>query len=408
MRTKTHQSRTLHYPLDLPHLPFPRYDHRRLTTRDVLVHRLMSEFMNPSTAHPGIFDAYLEPVEKCPGWSQVPKNWRSPFLHFAGSRKGSRRLLADLEVLEGLLCMDSGFYFDAKVNPIMTKVPSRGAWDAAKIDPGNMRIPTSIVPFNVGEWLTDLVMRHYLEIDDIALRLWLSRATIPRRPPGPLPSAAKRRDQWVGFAQRIEHARRRSHLHWLVHRHQPIIKRLQQRMAPNNQRFLYDGGACGSSLRRWADWCDQDPHGARNKPLSTYWMFEADENVIARVPTWPRAIQPASATDAESPFRVSVPPTGAKRSLAVYVLHRKSRDKHDFRGLLPIRKAAGGQDSPGDVRDRGRQRARTASEPPPGAYAVFRGPRDNWGPQLLYHPRMTLSQLDRRSRRRSLSRTRIK
>ena len=47
---KTSPTDTLarHYPLDIPSTPFSRYEHPRLTIRDIVVHRIMATIMNPS------------------------------------------------------------------------------------------------------------------------------------------------------------------------------------------------------------------------------------------------------------------------------------------------------------------------------------------------------------------------
>ncbi|KAK4099718.1 hypothetical protein N658DRAFT_498199 [Parathielavia hyrcaniae] len=372
------ESRT--YPLDIP-LPFRRYDHHRLGVRDLLVHRLVAEFMRPSTVHPAIFDEYLRPVMNNIEGNTVfttPRAWQCNYSHWNGSSEGLWRLLGDLELLEEMLCTDaSTSYYVSNRSPVMPKVPSRGPWREQRVN--HQEPALLVVPFVLGEWLTDLVMRHYLEIDDMMFRIWISRATVPRPVQGPKPSATARKNGLESAETLRRQTQERSHRYWLTD-HLPVLERWSRKMANTTQLSVYDGGASLPAVRQEADLHVWGAQGASQRlhARATHWavgQMRSTKQYIPRLPKWPWAKKPTSVEGSELPLvaQRSVGGQVTRSRLDVNIRAGTSRDQHKFRDASADTGDARGRDAARDAGNRGRQRTRGSSEPPAGTYAMFRG-----------------------------------
>ncbi|GAB1319463.1 hypothetical protein MFIFM68171_09673 [Madurella fahalii] len=384
--------RVRHYPLDIPHAPFHRYEHRRLSARDIAVHRLMADFMNPSRVPGAVLDSPITP-ERHTVFAELCK---------------------DLVVLESML-------FTTTRDPTYIRL---------KVD-GSERPQDTIVqglPSNrectMGECLLDMVMRHYFEVDGAAMRIWISRAGIIRTPEGPLPPSVSekptdprwtRREKQTDFRGDLE-VKRGMEGKDLTDIHKAHWRRLQSAARLQDKLVLYDGGSCLPVLRQRMDRDVSGTYGARRRPSGLHWTLNSKPSAIAAVPAWPGTtmrfnLQPSwqiIVFDSRNPFRRQYAPFDLRLDTGW------GRGRDDIWATGRDARRSQGKPGPDSVSERthGRLRRRCASEPPPGSFWSAFLPSSNDRPLFsrlqVTFPRMTVAQLDRRSRRRSLSRTRIK
>ncbi|KAK3903252.1 hypothetical protein C8A05DRAFT_14761, partial [Staphylotrichum tortipilum] len=222
------------FPPLSPDLPLARYDHRRLMARDILVHRLMAQFMTPSPTNSHVFDEIWD-RESTIASLDPP----SPLPPCAARHK----LLLDLQVLERLLCTTT-----SQLMPSQRDDPIRDEWEPRPF-PLSYDPPSN--PRTVGEHLLDLVLRHYFEIDDVVLRVSISRVAPLRMPEGPWPAPASRarRGKRRCFEDQINSQRASEGLAW-AEPHLAVMKHLRRAMAAQNRLNLYDGGILLPHLRR--------------------------------------------------------------------------------------------------------------------------------------------------------------
>ncbi|KAK4153026.1 hypothetical protein C8A00DRAFT_15739 [Chaetomidium leptoderma] len=377
-----------HYPLDIPHLPFNRYEHRRITARDIMVHRLMAEVMNPSQPCP-------TPLLRDPPPAYASMISEYPLSEVFGQP------LSDHTIR---LTQDGGF---RRQNTMARGTPNG--------------------PWTFGNHFLDLATRHYFETDDVAMRVYVSRAGLPRMPVGPLPPGAhpfpSRRDVQSSFRLDIKIHQDQNHKGWQDY-HESHLSRLRQRVSKQDQLLsLYDGGACLPRLRQAVDRQADGLRGASQGLNDSHWTMGLVGVRFSPLLVWP---------EGNCPMRHILQPTWADRDVAEHC-HPLSIKQLPTQWPLDLSLRAGrgrncdgiwatgqkegssahGKGGPGGDSDSrgGRPRRRCTSEPPPGIFVDGVLPSTSAVVMAyslrIIHPRMTLSQLDRRSRRRSLSRTHI-
>ncbi|KAI2620598.1 hypothetical protein GGR54DRAFT_601618 [Hypoxylon sp. NC1633] len=289
---------TSHYPLDGIDRDFSQYVHRPLGPRDILVNRVMNDFMTPrkrtAEIYSRLFDqnASFHPYKSC-----------------------DRRLGLDLHVLSKLLKTDHDWActaFSFGLNNLLDSLNSHWFGNA----------------FN-DALVLGLVERHYFESDP-SIQIWLKHFQI-------FCSTAKRKEATGWKSDMIQH-----------------LKDLQRYSEAHYRHLLYSGG--------------------HYLPVSG----------------------PAKVQFCIDPCFISFDPMLPRNHRRIFKVREQGKPN------LP-----GEMDS---VRQ-GRPR-RPSSVPPPGAWgaAAFDG-LDKWNLEkrwVIYFPRRPLSELDKLSRRRSLSRTHIR
>lgn len=288
--------------------------------------------------------------------------------------------------------------------------PVTRRWEAYRGPPRSDQRPS------VEEEMLDLVRMHYMETDDPVTRLWLGMMDPPRQSgyqTVPKMTAkynshkdlVKQRMAWQ--ARNMAEDYKRWYPEESAH-----LKALQSQTHAATERRLCDGGAFLPPFHRKVMQSKATRakymHNMMEVKNQSYFTDEHDGHEIqAEVYPWP---------EGDAPRRVLHAPS-------VYSWRQKQRF---FRGEVPSVDFASGRTGRGLDRDgiwstgrwhgddvpRGRTtrraRRRAASEPPPGAFTAARLPISfNSTRELLIFPKMTLSTMDRRARRRSLSRTRI-
>lgn len=402
-----------HYPLNMD-LPFERYEHRRLAARDILVHRIISKLLYPGSR----------------GLAQVYGTRRSNAhgLHnFGAVRKYDRILARDLELLRKMLttCSATDNLYDPFIKPVRIALqPQYRVGGLAGLQP-----PTSILDLpghegshlqvTIEEEILDLIRRHYLEIDDPSTRLWLD-ATQPLMPSSynTLPSMPKAKDTHAALAQQRKKldwfSRGQDEKRWYLEDTEHL-QSLQGSTRTSHSLRLYDGGALLPPLRQPL----LQARAARMKYLTM--KTEQGDCIILSPIEEPWGI----IKDTIYPR----PGLDAPRTVLHAPSWRSWRHKHqwfrDMRSTAPVDFASGrtgrGLDRDGvwstgrwnhEEGDRGRMgrrgRRRASSEPPLDMFTSARLPWGFFHPrEVLIFPKMSLATLDRRSRRRSLSRTRV-
>lgn len=398
-----------HYPLDMD-LPFDRYEHRRLAARDILVHRIMTRFLFPDSK----------------GLAQVFDTHRSKAtsLHNFGTVKRYDKILArDLQLLRKMLATTgiTDDLYDPSVKPVRVARLHLGGL-------GGLQPPYTILdfpmngddhlPVTVGEEIMDLVRRHYFEIDDPATRLWL-HATRPLVPSSynTLSSIPKAKDTRAASVQKRTKLDRtncgREEKRWYSDDTEHL-KSLQEDTRTSHSLGLYDGGALLPPLRQSL----LQSHASRKKHLEM--KAEQGDGILQSLEEHWAVIK-----DAIYPF----PGADTPRTVLHVPSWRSWRHKHhwfrDMQSSPPVDFADGrtgrGMDRDGmwstgrwveEEGERGRAgrrgRRRASSEPPPDMFTSARLPWGFYNPrELMIFSKMNLKTVDRRSRRRSLSRTRI-
>lgn len=387
------------FPDSSPDLPLNRYDHRRLTARDVLVHRLMAEFMTPSPPNCHVFGEIWDRKSAIDSFEPPSPSPLCAARH---------RLLLDLQVLERLLHTTTSQLLPSQRD-------NEFPWDEDLWGPNPMPQQRSEPPSNprtVGEHLLDLVLRHYFELDDMPLRVCISRAAPPTRmPEGPGPDTASRArsDARRCLEDQINRHQAAEGLAW-GDPHVALMRQLRQTMAAQPRLDLYDGGILLPQLRRDLESFTCAAVGTKRVFSTRGWTSNWPTNLSGHRPRFIHANPHAPAIEQPSwDYRVDF----------AYMLN--PLDRWNIPGPILVNKPGSGircvkglavwidEDDPMSVRDT--RRSRCVSEPPDGRFAdallqLSQRPTGRFRLQFMY-PRMALSQLDGRSRRRSLSRTRI-
>lgn len=242
-------------------------------------------------------------------------------------------------------------------------------------------------------------MLHYVENDDSALRAWIAD----------IGHSAVRSDQArVGF-EVVKGYKTLSEYDI------SFIRKYQPSLAIQDRRPLFGGGILHPSIRRGLDQNDIGLHGRDRQPdfYSLDGSLFGFPRTVNSVPFWPETrgwqrhiLWPKSSDRARedtdtnpwwSRWKLFRVPT---LDLSTRPGRGLNRDGHWSTGRPPRHGTPDGRHE--------RERKRCTSEPPPGSFASAEVPKvyDGSGIDLIF-PRMTFSQLDRRSRSRSLSRTRI-
>lgn len=419
-----------HYPLDIP-LPFERYEHRRLTARDLLVHRIVSALLFPPTPELArAFDSHrkhrLMPRSDqhcCAYHRRSTRSKTIPQHNFGPIKQHDPCLARDVEVLRKMLVTRSDTEWVRQVVVKPAKVAGVLSIKSVfhVVPPRNFQVPAtepsegSPVP-TVEEEVLDLVRRHYMETDDACTRLWL-QAIQPTQPSSylTLPKTPAKRDSRKEVVADWRHwdemHAAEDYKRWYeedtVH-----LRALQAQTRTAHESRLFEGGAFLPELRRPQLEAKAGRmhylHTMSVRRSRTFFAEERDGHLVqADLYPW---LEP------DVPRRV---------------LHVPSwyswRQKHNaFTMRMPAVDFASGRTGRGLDRDgvwstswwygdnvpRGRttrrRRRRAASEPPPGLFTAARLPVGfNSSRELLIFPKMTLATIDRRTRRRSLSRTRI-
>jgi hypothetical protein len=152
-----------HYPLDLPDVPFRRYEHR-LTVRDIMVHRIMTDYMNPTRVKPSTYDSFLVyPAAFDPISYQ------------------DKELGADLRCLQKMLFTSYADVPPPRASPMTAVLPLPHAKHyGIRLKLAEIEGPRNRPPLLCDQVL-DLVRQHYFEADNAILRAWISHL-------GPVPT----------------------------------------------------------------------------------------------------------------------------------------------------------------------------------------------------------------------------
>lgn len=244
-------------------------------------------------------------------------------------------------------------------------------------------------------FIIDMVMLHYIENDDSALRAWIADYGL----------LSVRSDQkHVGFEVSKGFADKNKILDKddisYIQKHQPNL-------AIQDQNPLFSGGTLGPSLRRGLDQYDIGIHGKHRDPRFKRMETPGPRN-IESVPFWPERnswprhfLWPMSRDQLKecTDFSLPDPPWWTRGSVLDFSIRPGrglNRNGHWSTGQPPRNRETDGRYE--------RERKRCTSEPPPRSFASAEV--DGSSIYIIF-PRMSFSQLDRRSRSRSLSRTRI-
>jgi len=393
-----------HYPLDLPHTPFHRYEHR-LTARDIMVHRIMSDLMNPSRVAPKTYDAHVvHPAAFNPISSQ------------------DTELGADLRCLQKMLFTSFADTPPPRNSPLTAMVPSAHAQCCGIRETRiNVEGPRNKPPL-LNEQVLDLVRRHYFEVDNTMFRAWISHlGPVPTPSSGPRTHTGPR--SWgysialprpclypeLLFRANTGRFHPRGYGHWTA-KDTSHLQSLRDKVAVQTKLPLYDGGIFMPPLRWIFD--HRAGGGTRRGPGDNKWVANLNHAAIGSTASFPEEcrtmrfiLQPVW-EDRRSGLDILLMQQFWALDLDLNPGRGRNRDGIWSTGQHPT----WGEN--GDYEGRyARVRRRCTSLPPPGSFtAAYIGAQDKQPPtskvQLIF-PRMTLAQMDRRSRRRSVSRTRI-
>lgn len=383
-----------HYPLDIP-LPFDRYEHR-LAARDILAHRIMDRLMSPSPSLAKAFEQYV-----C-----YPGDFRPVFCKDA-------QLGTDLNTLNKMLVTTYLRSQHAPTKPIVVSVVSEHSeccgipFDKAILQGPRERPPT------IRDQILDLLKRHYFESDNAAVRAWITSLSAK-----PCPGIIAPR--YFGYLlanrgrlpPRFEFRVGAKADNW-THRESDNLKKMRPQLAVQQQLPLYDGGVFMSKLRRHMD--GRALNGSRRGVKNNRWMIDCSGQpsgiVLGAAATWPGEYG-TMRFFISSHWQDHYPDTVI---LNQYPHYRFDVSTNGYRGRNRDGIWCTGQDVTWSRRNKkegryGRTRRRCTSEPPPGAFThAFLGPLEKLPTHKLVvsFPNMKVTEMDRRSRRRSLSRTRI-
>ncbi|KAI1763322.1 hypothetical protein GGR53DRAFT_498045 [Hypoxylon sp. FL1150] len=304
-----------HYPLNGIDLDFSRYEHRYIGVRDIMINRIMGDYMGPRPRTSGLYPR---------GYVFIQKRDR----FFADFKNRVRELGLDMHVLARLLQTEFNWSFTQAEFKRLYALPT-DLWNVLDVW-GWPEYPKTI-----DEVVLNLVERHYLESEP-SMRTWLkylhsfcTEESVRKHVPG-----------WK--KDMIEH-----------------LRTLQPFTATHHHLSLFSGG-------------HYIPIGG-----PTNINFSIQPNFIGT--PWLSIITPLL------PPRVFLGPR--------YALKRRT----------PLDEMA--------AIHRGRPQ-RASSEPPPGAWStasiIALDSSIHPDKRIIYFPRRPLSELDKISRRRSLSRTHIR
>ncbi|KAI1775448.1 hypothetical protein F4818DRAFT_416608 [Hypoxylon cercidicola] len=310
-----------HYPLDGIDLDFSQYEHRPLGARDIMVNRIMEDYMGPRLRTSDIYSREFVFDQRCDRF-------------FAPFKRRLRELGLDMHILARLLQTEFNWSFTQSEFKRIYAVPLdfRSWFDfTLRFEAGFW--PEE--PRTLEEIVLGLVERHYLESDP-SMRIWLkyfhalhSEESVRKKAPG-----------WK--KDMIEH-----------------LKGFQPFSAAHHHYSLFSRGH----------------YVPINGPLNV--VFSIEPNFIGS--TWLSMMTPLL------PPRPFLGPNHA--------LKRKA----PLADMIRVH--------------RGRPQ-RSSSAPPPGVWSTASingvdrlGDLEKW---VIYFPRRPLSELDKLSRRRSLSRTHIR
>ncbi|POS75724.1 hypothetical protein DHEL01_v205880 [Diaporthe helianthi] len=425
-----------HYPLDFD-LPFEHYDHRRIGPRDIIVSRIMQKLLFPKSK--GLAEALDTRRPRTQSHNHGPHphlNRQRPAVNrhetgihnFGPIKRHDRDLARDLELLQKMLttCSVTHHQFEPLSFVVHLEVHSgtspprdtvfRHCW-RARVTPRAPGEHVTEVPPTVGQEIVDLVTRHYLETDDACLRLWLQAM----RPPSlssynTLPTSPRPEQTHAAPTQR----RKRHETIQMAGDGKKWYQQDTERLAAISSGLresrlppLYNGGPFLPQLRLPLIWSKS----ARADYLAS--ITEADKDMLRHYyHFWNCIIDMAYPwPEARASRRVLHIPSRTWPSRQQWVQAMERSPPVDFssgttgRGLVRngIWSTAG---SGHDVVERGRSahrsRRRATSEPPPGLFTSARLPLLSSRPDgFLIFPQMKLDTMYQRSRRRSLSRTRV-
>lgn len=400
-----------YYPLDLPSgLPFERYEHRRISTRDILVHRILSKILFPTTRELAESLDQHRPVSyaNCsPKYHelQIRRTPREPLRNhnFGPLKQHDPSLARDVEVLRKTLnsCLVNEFVQELRA-PL---------WSGYRISNPKPGITSSL---SIEDETLDLIRIYFMETDDAATRLWLKSFKLPHGAPydtlSKLPAkkgtsrfALHKKRRWQSRNTKFQHKQwyedDQAHLK-SIREHSEFTMTLPR---------LYDGGSFIPWLRDAL---------LMSKQLRLQYMSRLCET--KEVP-----IDQTTYQGKRDLFFWPEPRSVPRRFLHVPSYNYRSVSQY-WQRPLTVEFASGrtgrGLDRDGiwstsrwsgDDWERGRtgrrqRRRRGVSEPPPGLFMASRLPPSyGFASELLIYPKMSLSTMIRRVRSRSLSRTRI-
>lgn len=424
-----------HWPLDLASgLPFDRYEHRRLTARDILVNRIISKVLFPTPDLSRALDdrrrqkSSPKLIETCCSYHMRESQNKTMAHHnFGPIRQHDRGLARDIEVLRKMLVTgsDAEWLAQSLTKPVHLKPPTRSESENGYRTQPSLVITTCQPPEDsaaptVEEEVLDLVRRYYMETDDACTRLWLqSIQPVQRSTYNTLPKQPAKRNSYKHLAQLRrrwdERNKADDHKRWYdddtAH-----LKALQihAHVASDNQ--LYEGGAVLPHLRRALF----PSKVAREMFLDSTTLFSrtaffTEENdalaVMRDTYPWPEPAAPRRVMHLPSWYswrqRYDFWMSHNPHSVPAFEFASSRTGRGlDRDGIWSTARWHGDDLSRGRTARRGRRRA--TSEPPHGLFTAARLPASfNSTREILLFPKMSLAAIDRRARRRSLSRTRI-
>lgn len=399
-----------HYPLDM-HLPFEHYEHRRLAARDILVSRVVSKLLFPASK--GLAQAY-----------DTHRSHENGLHNFAPIKRHDKALARDLELLWKMLttCSTTDDHFEPPFPFAHAKVLSSAGLLQAGAPRKKQHVPVEEqgrVRVTVGEEIEDMVRRHYLETDDACLRLWLQTIQLPSLSSyNTLPTGSRAEDTHAALAQR----RRKRDVaqasedgkKWYTEDTQRLAA-IQAKIGETRLPHLHDGGAFLPQLRlrvfsskaARVDYLANSADTGKDILLLHHESFR--DRIMDTVYPWPE--------EGQAPRRVLHVPSCGSRSKRQWQQAMESSPPVDFssgatgRGLERNgiwSTAVCGEGVVERGRSAMRPRRRATSEPPHGMFTSARLPRSlNRLKGTLIFPQMKLGTMYQRSRRRSLSRTRV-
>jgi hypothetical protein len=274
------------------------------------------------------------------------------------------------------------------------------------------------MPPTIGDEITDLIQRYYFETDDSITRLWLERQHVPKIPMGPKPQRHGGHSRFHAiqeFTNRVKRQQLRERKDW---RQKDIdhFRRLRELTTRNDtyiQPSLWDGGSHLAGVQKGLE---RDTGGTRpSKPSLDHVHF-----AIARL-QWQVSYRSSQFWKQGAVFGIIVQPRWChRRSLEYY--NSEGRDfprdpevgrgrtkTRSFNAAPPYTQAAPSSSAGSNPRVRPKRRG--FSEPPHGSFCAAKLPEPGGpflpGKLMVLFPRLPVSELDRRSRRRSLSRSHI-
>lgn len=398
-----------HYPLDID-LPFEHYEHRRLVARDILVNRVMSKLLFPGSK--GLAQAY-----------DTHRSHENGLHNFAPIKRHDKSLARDLELLRKMLttCSITDDHFDPPYPSAHPKVLSSTGILQAGAPRKTWHVPAEgegKVGVTVGDEIKDMVGRHYLETDDACLRTWMQTIQPPSLSTyNTLPRGSRAEHTHAALAQR----RKRHDATQIAGDGKKWYKEETQHLAAIQTKIreaclplLHDGGAFLPQLRLRAfsskaarlDYLSSSTDMAKDILFLHHESFR--DRIMDAVYPWP---------EGHASRRVLHVPSCGSRSKKQWLQAMESSPPVDFSsgvtGRGPERNGVWSTAICGDSgvergRSSRRTRRRATSEPPHGMFTSARLPRSlSRLKGTLIFPQMKLSTMHQRSRRRSLSRTRI-